>query len=230
MSGLDAGTRREVERALGHSFHDPDLMLAALTHRSAVSARGAYGYERLEFLGDRVLGLCVADMLYRAFADEPEGSLAVRHTELVRKETLAEIASELGFGNFVLLATDAPHLRSRGLQTVLADVAEALIAALYLDGGLSAARAFVERHWAERMRAVESPRRDAKTRLQEWALGRGLPLPAYTMLERTGPDHAPTITVACEVEGLGRTTARGSSKRAAEQSAAEELLAAVERR
>jgi ribonuclease-3 len=213
-----------IAAALGHDFADPALLVEALTHRSAAASRTDLGYERLEFLGDRVLGLCVAEMLYRHYAGEAEGMLAVRHTDLVRRETLADVAVQLGIGRHIVMSRDAAGNGARDNTTVLSDVMEALIAALYIDGGLAAASAFVERHWALRMRTTQRPPRDAKTRLQEWALGRALPLPAYTMVDRTGPDHAPTITVACEVAGLGRTTARGGSRRAAEQSAAEEML------
>lgn len=219
--------RRALESVLGHAFDDPGLLREALTHRSATRGRNDPGYERLEFLGDRVLGLCIADMLYRHFRHEPEGKLAVRHTDLVRRETLAEVARQVDLGAHIAMSRDAEANGARDNTTVLSDAMEALLAALFLDGGLAAAEAFVERLWAERMRTTDRPPRDAKTRLQEWALGRALPLPSYAMLDRTGPDHAPTITVSCVVEGIGRTTAEGGSKRAAEQSAAEIMLARV---
>lgn len=224
MNQVADHARAAIEGALGHRFADPGLLRDALTHRSATTGRAELGYERLEFLGDRVLGLCVAAMLYRHFEREPEGKLAVRHTDLVRRETLAEIARHLDIGPYIAMSRDAEGSGGRDNTTVLSDVMEALLAALFLDGGLAAAETCVERLWAERMRTTDRPPRDAKTRLQEWALGRGLPLPSYAMLDRTGPDHAPTITVSCVVEGVGRSEARGGSKRAAEQSAAEAML------
>lgn len=228
MSGGFEAVRAVIETALGHRFAEPSLLREALTHRSAAATRSDPGYERLEFLGDRVLGLCVAAMLYRHFAEEAEGKLAVRHTDLVRRETLADVARQIGLGPLISVSRDAEGSGARENTTVLSDVMEAMLGALYLDGGLAAAEACVERYWTERMRTTHRPPRDAKTRLQEWALGRGLPLPSYIMMERTGPDHAPTITVSCEVVGIGRTVAEGGSKRAAEQSAAEELLALAE--
>lgn len=217
-----------MEKALGHAFADPELLREALTHRSTTSRRQDLGYERLEFLGDRVLGLCVAAMLYRHFATEAEGKLAVRHTDLVRRETLAEVARQIDLGAHISMSRDAEGSGARENATVLSDVMEALLGALFLDGGLGAAEACVENLWSQRMRETRRPPRDAKTRLQEWALGRGLPLPAYAMLDRSGPDHAPTITVSCAVQGVGEVMAEGGSKRAAEQSAAEELLERVE--
>jgi ribonuclease-3 len=214
-----------LEGALGHSFANPALLREALTHRSTTTGRDELGYERLEFLGDRVLGLCVAHMLYRHFPREAEGKLAVRHTDLVRRETLAEVARSIDLGAHIVMSRDAECSGARENATVLSDVMEAVLAALFLDGGLAAAESCVERLWSQRMRETQRPPRDAKTRLQEWALGHGLPLPIYAMLERTGPDHAPTITVSCAVQGLGESRAQGGSKRAAEQCAAEELLA-----
>ncbi|MDA0218577.1 MAG: ribonuclease III [Proteobacteria bacterium] len=225
MSRDFPATLAHLEAALGHRFATPDLLREALTHRSTTSRRDELGYERLEFLGDRVLGLCVAAMLYRHFPTEAEGKLAVRHTDLVRRETLAEVARLIDLGDHIAMSRDAQGSGARENATVLSDVMEALLGALFIDGGLAAAEACVEDLWSQRMRDTQRPPRDAKTRLQEWALGRGLPLPAYAMIDRTGPDHAPTITVTCTVQGVGETRAQGGSKRAAEQSAAEDLLA-----
>ncbi len=225
MSDDFAATLAHLEAALGHRFADPELLREALTHRSTTSGRDELGYERLEFLGDRVLGLAVSHMLYKQFPSEAEGKLAVRHTDLVRRETLAEVARQIELGAHIAMSRDAAGNGARDNPTVLSDVMEALLGALFIDGGLAAAEACVENLWSQRMRETRRPPRDAKTRLQEWALGRGLPLPAYAMLDRTGPDHAPTITVSCAVQGVGEARAEGGSKRAAEQSAAEQLLA-----
>ncbi len=217
--GLD-----QLQEILGHRFGDDDLALQALTHRSTAAGRLGHGYERLEFLGDRVLGIVVAHMLYDRFPDEPEGKLSVRQASLVRKETLAEVARELRLGDFIILSAGEDESGTRESPTVLADVTEALIGALYLDGGLDAAAGFIRRHWHDRMQAQTIPPRDAKTRLQEWALGRGLPLPSYRMVSQEGPAHEPEITVELTVKGQDAVLAKGGSKRAAQQQAAQELL------
>ena len=217
-----------LERILGHSFKDAGLPRLALTHRSTASGRQDHGYERLEFLGDRVLGVAVAHMLYDRYPDEPEGKLSVRQSALVRKETLAELAGELGLGAFIILSTGEGESGTRESPSVLADVTEALIGALYLDGGIDAAAAFIARHWAARMAAHTTPPRDAKTRLQEWALARGLPLPTYRTLSQEGPAHEPEITVKLTVEGQEPETGTAGSKRAAQQQAAAALLARLE--
>jgi ribonuclease III len=209
----------KLERRIGHAFADPDLLAEALTHpsvlpprrhgRSTKRARRAGGrrnYERLEFLGDRVLGLVVADLLWRQYAAEPEGDLTRRLAQLVRRDTLAEIAG----------AAKKPG--------ILADACEALIAAIYLDGGFAAAFAFVERFWTPLIAAMHAPPRDPKTLLQEWAQGRGLGLPNYRLAATDGPDHARHFTVAVSVAGQQEAAASASSKRAAETAAAAALL------
>ncbi len=220
MSGLNPEQRTALENLLGHRFSDSTLLKQAVTHRSAARSSFKDGYERLEFLGDRVLNMAVAAMLYREFPDEAEGKLSMRHVDLVRKETLAELSQELSLDTLIQMSSGEEQGGIRKSATVLADVMEAVIAALYLDGGEAVAIGFVERHWSVRMRAYRKPPRDAKTCLQEWALGRALPLPSYEMLEKTGPAHAPTITVSVNIEGLGEITAQGPSRRVAEQDAA----------
>lgn len=212
-----------IER-LGHRFRDTTLLKTALTHSSAAGR----SYERLEFLGDRVLGLIVADLLIQRFPAEPEGALARRHAALVRRETLAEVALELDLGPHLRLARGEADAGGRENPAILADVCEAIIAALYLDGGLRAARGFVEPLWTPLLESARRPPQDAKTALQEWAQGRGLPLPIYEIVDRSGPDHEPLFTVAVSVEGLPVVTARGRSKRLAEQTAAEQLFARVQ--
>ena len=226
MSRPEGTARGRLEAVLGHRFVDRTLLAEALTHRSAAPGRRAASYERLEFLGDRVLGLCAAEMLFRHFEDEDEGALAIRQSALVRREAPARVARELGLGDQVSMSPDAARLGARDNPAVLCDVMEALLGALYLDAGLDTVRDFVARHWSPLMmrHGAERPPRDAKTRLQEWALARGLALPSYVTLETLGPDHAPTMTVACEVAELGRASATGRTRRAAEQAAAEALL------
>lgn len=211
---------------LGHRFAKPALLNEALTHPSATGRRGqALSYQRLEFLGDRVLGLIIAELLFREFPHEPEGDLARRLTALVREETLAQVAEGLDLGTYMLVAKSVEGGDERQNPSLLSDVCEAAIGALYLDGGLEVARAFIERHWRPLLAADLTPPQDAKTALQEWAQGRGLPLPRYREVGREGPDHEPRFTVAVSVAGHEAAEGEGRSKRVAEQAAAERLLA-----
>lgn len=220
---------KALEEALGHPFKRPALLEQALTHRSAVRARGkvADAYERLEFLGDRVLGLLVAELLVHRFPREQEGELTRRHTALVRRDALVRVARQIGLGNHLKLSRGEAEAGGREIPTLLADACEAVIAALYLDGGLESARPFIERYWNPLIEEAETPPSDAKTSLQEWAQGQRLPLPVYRIVGTEGPSHEPLFTVAVSVEGLPAVEARGRSKRAAEQAAAELMLARV---
>jgi ribonuclease III len=221
-----AAARATLEQHLGHRFRDPAVLDQALTHVSALSGEAARlnSYQRLEFLGDRVLGLIVADMLYEAFPDVPEGELSRRLAELVRAETCAEVAEAMRAGEAIRLGAGEAASGGRRKRALLADVCEAVVAAVYLDGGYPAARALVERYWRERMMNPRRPLRDAKTKLQEWAQGRGLPIPVYRETARSGPDHHPLFRVDVLVEGLSAAGAEGRPKRAAEQAAAEAML------
>lgn len=220
---------KTLEGALGHKFNRPELLDQALTHRSAVRTRGKThdGYERLEFLGDRVLGLLVADLLVHRFAREQEGELTRRHTALVRRDSLVRVARSLNLGEHLKLSKGEAEAGSRASPTLLADACEAVIAALYLDGGIEAARPFIERYWIPLLEEDAIPPRDAKTTLQEWAQGQKLPLPAYRVVSIEGPSHQPVFTVEVSVKGLPPIEARGRSKRAAEQLAAQALFAQV---
>jgi ribonuclease III len=220
---------------IGHAFARPELLTEALTHRSTLpllmqgrrrARRAAVprNYERLEFLGDRVLGLIVADLLWHRFEREPEGPLTRRYTQLVRRETLAAIAAEIGIGRHVQLSPAEAAAGGARNQGILADVLEAVIAAIYLDGGFGAASSFVERLWGPRIAEMERPPRDPKTVLQEWAQARELRLlPAYELVATSGPDHAQQFTVAVRVAGH-EASATASSKHAAEIGAAAALL------
>jgi ribonuclease III len=225
--------RDTLEASLGHRFERPELLDQALTHSSAshlaaVRQGGGGSYERLEFLGDRILGLIIAEMVLAAYPDEAEGALARRHAELVRKETLAAVAGEIDLARYVRLPLieEPAARRNPGL---LADVCEAVIAALYLDGGFDVARKFIVHHWTARMAAALAPPKDPKTALQEWAQGRGRKLPTYRLLKAEGPSHHPVFTVAVEVDGLTEQTASGASKRQAEAAAASLLLQFIEK-
>jgi ribonuclease-3 len=222
----------DLSTTLRHEFAQPALLTEALTHASALGRAQRHGprqrgYERLEFLGDRVLGLVVAEMLYRRFPDEAEGPLTRRHTQLVRRESLTEVARAIDLGRHVILSSGEQAARTADSGGILADVCEAVIAALYLDGGLPVAARFIERHWAARIEAESTPPRDPKTALQEWAQGRGLPLPLYETVKTEGPAHQRHFTVSVTVATLSPETATGASKRAAEIAAAAALLAQI---
>ena len=214
----------ELEAILGHVFADRSLMKRAVTHRSAPCATDSHGYQRLEFLGDHILGAVVAAMVFHEHAEAPEGELSRRYARLVANRTLGDIALELEIDRFVVVG---PHEKRGGMRrntSILADVVEALIGALYLDAGHGAAEAFIRRCWQTRLRLEDGDGRDDKTRLQEWALKQGLALPEYRLLEMTGPDHAPLMTVEVLVEGFAGIRACGTSRRAAEQLAARNFL------
>ncbi len=213
----------DLEGMLEHRFADRRLPERALTHGSL--AGGSLSYERLEFLGDRVLGLVVAHMVYERFPTEAEGALARRHTALVRQETLAAVARDLGLPRLMRLSRGEDDLGGRDNPALLADVCEAVLGALYLDAGYAATEALVRRTWAPLMDMDPSPPKDAKTTLQEWAQGRGLPVPEYETVATRGPAHAPVFTVSARVEGETPETSDGTSKRQAEQGAAAALLA-----
>jgi ribonuclease III len=225
----------DLAQAIGYAFVRPALLNEALTHPSALGSMPARGrrrpregsdrsYERLEFLGDRVLGLVIADLLWRRFESEPEGHLTRRLAHLVRREALARVAAEMGLGAYLILSRAERAMGAASNPAILADVCEALIAAIYLDSGFEAAAAFVRRFWQPLIDEMEGPPRDPKTALQEWAQARGLALPSYELVGSTGPDHALSFTVAASVAGGHRATATASSKRLAEARAAEMLL------
>ena len=218
-----------LEERLGHRFADPALLREALTHSSAAGRgrRAVRSNERLEFLGDRVLGLVIADLLIRRFAKEGEGALSRRLAALVRGATLAEIALEIALGDCLVLARSEDDTGGRSKPQTLANGLEALIGALYLDGGLAPAAAFIGRHFGPRLAAMRTPPLDPKTALQEWAQGRGLALPDYRVVEVVGPAHEPRFEVSVRVGDRPSASAVAGSKRAAEQAAAERLLGAL---
>ena len=213
----------ELLKRLDYRFERMELLEEALTHVSAPKA-GGQSYQRLEFLGDRVLGLAIAEMLYKTFPRAPEGELSRRLAELVRRESCAEIAQSWDVGPHVKLGAGEALSGERKNQTILADVGEAIIGAVFLDGGYDAARALVERSFGDLLAAPRRPLRDPKSALQEWAQGQGLPTPTYTVVEQTGPDHAPKFRVMVKVKGKDSGFGLGASKRIAEQAAARSLL------
>jgi len=214
---------------LGHTFAQPDLLLRALTHAS-ISTPTRPDNQRLEFLGDRVLGLVMAEALLEADPGAAEGLLAPRYNALVRKETCAEIARELGLGDVLKLGRSEMMSGGRRKEALLGDAMEAVIAAVYLDAGFGPARDMVLQLWGGRVGAVEADARDAKTALQEWAQARGLPPPAYVEVARDGPDHQPMFTVEVKLATGEAERARAGAKRQAEQAAAKALLARMEKK
>ncbi len=215
----------ELEGRLGHAFGDRTLLVRALTHSSAVAGRSrAESYQRLEFLGDRVLGLAVAEMLMRAFPKASEGDLSRRLAGLVRAESCAAVARAMQL-EAVIAFGPASRKGARLTSAILADACEAVIGAVFADAGYAAAAAVVKTFWSARMLAPEQVLRDPKTTLQEWAQGQGLPTPSYSEIERTGPHHDPKFRVLVELPARPPAEGSGRSKRAAEQAAAAAMLA-----
>ncbi len=216
---------KELERALGYRFKDLELLRRALTHSSArKSERPDADNERLEFLGDRVLGLVVAELMLEAFPEASEGELARRFNRLVQRETCAEIARELSLHDHVILADSEAAAGGRQKDGILADACEAVIGAVFLDGGFAKARKLIAARWTGRAGEVGPVIPDAKTALQEWAQGRGLHIPRYCEIDRSGPAHAPHFQTEVRIDGLPPASGSGPSKRAAEQAAALALL------
>jgi ribonuclease III len=215
-----------IEARIGHKFADSSLLTTAITHVSALKSARKRGdsYQRLEFLGDRVLGLAVSDMLYRTYPKADEGELSKRLADLVRKESCADVAKLLGLVDDIKLGQVGASASARLRKSVLGDICEAVIGAIFLDGGYAAAAQFVERNWTERMRKLRRPLRDPKTVLQEWAQSKRLPTPVYREIERTGPHHDPQFRVAVDLPGLEPAEGVGGNKRAAEKDAASVMI------
>ena len=213
---------------LGHRFTTPELLVRALTH-SSLGSPTRPDNQRLEFLGDRVLGLSMAEALFHADNRASEGQLAPRFNALVRKETCAAVARDIDLGAVLKLGRSEMMSGGRRKEALLGDAMEAVIAAVYLDAGFEVARALVLRLWAGRISAVDHDARDPKTALQEWAQARGLPPPRYETLGREGPDHAPQFRIAVVLASGETEEAKAGSKRNAEQAAAKALLERLER-
>lgn len=212
----------KLEQRLGHAFAERSLLERALTHGSA--GGGRRDNERLEFLGDRVLGLLAAQALLKRFPSATEGELAPRFNALVRKEACAAVAEEAGLDGHIVLAASEIRAGGRKKPAILADACEAVMAALYLDGGLEAAGRLFDTYWLPRLEGLGEIPLDAKTRLQEWAQGLGKSVPVYQITDRSGPDHAPHFVVSVRVDDVEPEAGEGRSKRSAEQAAALALL------
>ena len=216
----------ELERRIGYHFVDRDLLERALTHASVGDgAREVRHNERLEFLGDRVLNLCAAERLMALDPDSREGEMSRRLANLVNFHACARAAHRVGLPDALRLSASATKVGARKSDAVLGDACEALMAALYIDGGLDTAKAFFARFWAEEFEDLDAPRsKDPKTQLQEWAQGLGLPLPRYQIISREGPAHSPVFVIEVEVEGFAAERGEGGSRQAAEKSAAQTML------
>lgn len=226
---LSAEQVRDLETRLAHRFKDSDLLVRAFTHASAVPDNGALASnQRLEFLGDRVLGLIIAERLFKRRREEREGDLAPRLNRLVNKRACATAAQRIGLGDFILMSPNEIAAGGRERESTLGDACEAVIAALYLDGGLNVARRFVEKAFAPQLAARDGRLKDPKTLLQEWAQAAGHDLPRYRTLDRQGPDHDPRFTVEVRVGGNLAERASEGSKQAAERAAALKLLEQVD--
>lgn len=217
---------KAFEGRIGHTFSQPELLIRALTHGS-ISSSTRPDNQRLEFLGDRVLGLVMAEKLLTDDPNAPEGTIAPRFNALVRKEACADVARQVDVGAVLKLGRSEMLTGGRRKQALLGDAMEAVIAAVYLDAGFDAAQAMIVRLWGDRIANVEADARDAKTALQEWAQGRKLTPPKYVEVRREGPDHAPVFTIEAQLSDGQVAQATASSKRAAEQAAAKALLASV---
>lgn len=223
MSGRDL--LRDLARRLGHDFADYGLLQEALTHPSALEGRPGRNYDRLEFLGDRVLGIIIAEELHRRFPEAAAGELSRRFSALVRGETLAAVARNIAIGPLLRFSVGERQAGGADRQANLENACEAIVAALYLDGGLEVARRFVLAQWDHFLALERAAAKDPKNALQEWAHVAGRGQPRYRVEGRSGPDHNPHFQVSVEVDGLPPVIGEGASKRAAEQAAAAALLA-----
>jgi ribonuclease III len=222
LSRLSPSRFEDVTTRIGYRFQDQDLLVEALTHGSTQKHTG--DYQRLEFLGDRVLGLIIAEHLFRTYPGHGEGELTAIHSGLVRGQACAKAGDTIGLSDFLIIGTGE---RAKGMnlnRTLLGDVMEALVAAIYLDGGFEAARAFVLQAWDKLLDHPSVAVKDAKTFLQEWALARALPIPSYAMVSREGPEHEPVFVVSVTVDGKEPATGTAKSKRGAEMDAADNFL------
>ncbi len=221
------GQYSDLYEVLGYVFTDTDLLREALTHPSL---EGGKQYQRLEFVGDRVLGLVIAEWLFEQYPQADEGGLASRHTNMVRKETLAEVALVMNLSGFIHMAKSTEDNGGRGKPTILADVCEAIIGAVSQDGGYDMARTLVRKFWKRYINQETIGQRDAKTRLQEWVQGRQMPTPKYVVISRTGPAHEPFFTIEARVKDIEPAVGKGRSKREAEQDAATQVLSHIEKK
>lgn len=218
---VEQGSFEELQERIGYRFKNTASLKQALTHSSK---SGSTNNERLEFLGDRVLNLVVAAALFELFPHENEGSLAKRHSALVQRRMLYEVGIALSLGNFIILSDAERMSGGAGNENIVSDATEAMLGAVFLDGGLEPARDIILRLWGGNIATLTDAHQDPKTELQEWVQARGLPLPAYEIVNRSGPDHAPVFDIEVRVQGYDPMTAEGPSRRHAEKEAARLML------
>lgn len=221
MSKKPSHSNATIKEIAGYRFNSTSLLEEALTHPSL---SGTYNYQRLEFLGDRVLGLAISTWLLEEFPRDAEGQLNRRFTALVRKETLAELSRKLKLVDHLKLTPGAEAEGTRDKEAIQSDVCESIIGAIYLDAGFDEANAFIRRHWKDLIGAGVRAHKDSKTQLQEWCQARATSMPKYEVVDRVGPDHDPVFTIEVVVDGEGSARASGAAKRVAEQAAADKLL------
>lgn len=219
------GQYAELYGILDYKFKNSDYLREALTHPSL---EGSANYQRMEFVGDRVLGLAVASWMYELYPAVDEGGLASRHTNLVRREACVKVAENLELGRFLHMAKSSEDTGGRKRETILADACESVIGAIYLDAGYVVAEKFIRANWIDLASNVKVADRDAKTKLQEMVQATGRPTPVYTTIDKTGPDHEPIFTILVKVKDEGEEAAKGHSKREAEQQAATLMLTRLE--
>ncbi len=212
---------KELQEKIGYSFKDENLLRVALTHSSTCEDQN---YERLEFLGDRVLGLVIASLLFEKFPNEQEGDLAKRLSSLVQGQTLAKLSAQISLGDFIFLSEAENSAGGSANEHILADVFESLIGAIYLDGGLKPCKSLIEAQWKDTFYTMKKPPQHPKTELQEWVQGQGLPLPVYEIVSQSGPDHAPIFEVSLHVKGHHKITAIGKSRAEAEKLVAKKFI------
>ncbi|WP_341760167.1 ribonuclease III [Candidatus Endowatersipora endosymbiont of Watersipora subatra] len=222
---ISADKIENLEKRIDHRFKTHEQLVRALTHASAVPSLNDFlHYERFEFLGDRILGLCIAEQLFFSFPEACEGEMAMRLNILVSGKTCSDVSDEIGLHEFIFTGTCLKELTSDRMRSVRADVVESLIAAIYLDSGIESAKKFIFKFWNNRIHATQTVIRDSKTSLQEWAHSKGYATPVYYVSRQTGPDHAPRFVVDVIIEGIQSASGSGRSKRGAEQKAAEIIL------
>jgi len=218
----------DLENNIKYKFKNKKLLEVAITHSSVQSSH--YNNERLEFLGDRVLGLAISDLLYKKFNHEDEGSLAKRHTALVKREALSNVAEKINMESFIKVSSSEYKSGGTKKKTILSNAIEAVIGAIYLDSGYETAYEFIKEFWDDMLEAQEAPPEDAKSRLQEWAQGKSFKLPTYKVIGKSGSDHSPEFEIEVFVETLGSASAKAESKKRAEKLAAEKLLKKIEKK
>ena len=214
----------QLEDKIGHTFKNKDLLRTALTHSSTGEQ---VNYERLEFLGDRVLGLVIATLLFKRFPEEQEGDLAKRLALLVQGKTLAEISERMSLGDYIFFSSAESASGGAKNNHILADVFESVLGALYIDGGYESCSDLIETHWHDVLYTMHEPPQHPKTAMQEWAQGQGFPLPVYEIISQSGPDHAPVFEVSLKIQGHPSIKAKGQSRAEAEKKVAKEFFAGI---